>query len=107
MRLVRITGPVWELTQLQLPTYGDDNESHTEEELVEKNQRCLRGESWNRGRTRPIANFGVKSKAAAVIETEVDGMKRESEYDIYINSKGFFSKVRGQRVYLVDLPQKE
>jgi len=105
MKLVKICGNIWELTTLQSEEYAmSDNDDTT---LERKNSQAIKGHGWHRGIVRVLANRGVKSRATAIIETEVNGLPQQINYDIYHNSKGFFCKVQKQRIFLIDLLENE
>jgi hypothetical protein len=98
MKLIKLNGRIWELSTLQNDKYAADETS-----LDEANIYAIKGISWHRNIVRPLANHNVRSKATAIIETSVNGLPQQIEYEIYHNSKGFFCNVQGQRVFLEDL----
>ena len=90
MKLIRIEGKIWELTCLQDDKYAENEVVSIEE----ANIYVIRGLDWFNNVNRPLSNHGVKSKAVAVIETTVNGLPHQIEYEIYHNSKGFFCIVQ-------------
>ncbi|MCF7811574.1 hypothetical protein K9N50_11365 [bacterium] len=101
MRLVCINGKIWELSILQSDMYVESKNDSTD--LITKNRQAIKNLGWHRGIVRTLSNHGVKSKATAIIETEVSGLPHQMTYDVYHNSKGFFCKVQGERIFLNDL----
>ena len=98
-KLIKIEGKIWELSCLQSDKYAVSKEISIEE----ANIRTIDGLGWHSGVVRVLANNGVKSKAMAVIETIVSDLPCQMTYEIYHNSRGFFCKVQGNRVFLKDL----
>lgn len=108
MKLIKIEGNIWELSTLQSDEYSNSENDKTT--LEEKNIKAIKNQGWFRGIVRTIANHGVKSKAKAIVEVIVNGLPTQIEYEIYHNSKGFFCKIQGSRVFLVDIiepPEKQ
>lgn len=105
MRLIKIEGKIWELTTLQDTTYAESPEDETS--LYLKNTLAIQNLGWFRGIVRTLSNRGVKSLATAIIETTSNGLPIQNRYDIYHNSKGFFCKVKGSRVFLEDLLENQ
>lgn len=103
MKLVSIIGDIWLMTRQQDGCFGQTF-SPPEMDKQTQNIRAIRGENieW-RGGGRLIANNGVRSLAKAVIEINVRGLPQQNTYTIYHDKKGFFCKVQGTRVNLVDL----
>ena len=99
MKLIRIKGKIWELSCLQSDKYAVNDEVT----ITEANFKTIQGQGWYRGIVRVLSNNCIKSKAIAVIETIVSGLPHQMNYEIYHNSKGFFCKVQGNRVFLKDL----
>lgn len=98
MKLIEIKGNLWELSCLQ-SSYCDVRISSDE-----VNKGLLSGnDMMQRGTLRPLAKFGVRSTAKAIVEITVNSLPARNEYEIYLSSKGFFSKIQGSRVYLSDL----
>jgi hypothetical protein len=99
MKLIKIKGKIWELSCLQSDEYAVNDEIT----ITEANFKTIQGQGWYRGIVRVLSSNGVKSKATAVIETTVNGLPSQMNYEIYHNSKGFFCKVQGKRIFLKDL----
>jgi len=102
MKLIKIEGKIWELSCLQNDRYAEN----TEISIDEANVMAIKGHDWLRGIVRVIAKNGIKSKANAVIETTVNELPQQMVYEIYHNSKGFFCKVQGKRVFLKELVEE-
>lgn len=101
VKLIKIEGKIWELSILSSDKYAESENDDTS--LDEKNTRAINGLGWFRGIVHVMAKNQVKSKAHAVIETIVSGHPHQMSYDIYHNSKGFFCKVQGERIFLKDI----
>lgn len=101
MKLVEIQGKIWELTCLWDDRFADSLNDKTP--LPEKNLRTIQGRGWHSGVVRVLAKHAVKSKALAIIETDVNGLPHQLSYEIYHSSKGFYCNVQGIRVYLAGL----
>lgn len=54
---------------------------------------------------RVLKGYGVRSEAKAIIELR-DGLPQQLEYEIYLNTKGFYANVRGERVFLLDIMEE-
>ena len=102
MKLIKINGKVWELSCLWSDEYAETSKIT----IDEANIMAINGLGWGSGVVRVLANNGIKSKAMAVIETTVNGLPCQLNYEIYHNTKGFFCKVQGERVFLKDLTRQ-
>lgn len=98
MKLISINGKIWELSVLWSDDYTESDNDETSLEI--KNFQAIRNEGWFNGIVRTLSNHRVKSKAIAIIETMVNGLPHQMNYEIYHNSKGFYCNVQGQRVFL-------
>jgi len=101
MKLISINGKIWELSILQSDLYADSPNDKTT--LEEKNIQAIKNDGWHGGIVRTLSNHGTKSKAIVIIETTVNGLPHQMQYEIYHNSKGFFCKVQGERIFLETL----
>jgi hypothetical protein len=101
IKLISINGKIWELSVLWSDDYAESDNDATS--LRDKNHQTIKNMGWFNGIVRTLSNHGVKSKATAVIETIVNGLPHQMNYEIYHNSKGFFCKVQGDRVFLETL----
>ena len=101
MKLIKINGKIWELSVLWDDKYAESE--NDEIDLDEKNIRVIQGLGWFKGIVRVLSRNGVKSKATAIIETTVNGLPGQMEYEIYHNSKGFFCKVQKERIFLKNI----
>lgn len=102
MKLILINGNLWELTTLQQEPYGTLYDTGLSRE--ELNNRCIKGLDLSySGICRQLSNNQVRSTATAIIEIIVNGLPSQEYYTIFHNSKGFFCKVQGQRVFLKDI----
>jgi hypothetical protein len=101
MKLIRINGKIWDLSILWSDDYADSERDKTDHDT--KNIQAIKNLGWFNGIVRTLSNHGVKSKATAIIETVVNGLPTQMEYEIYHNSKGFFCNVQGERVFLEKL----
>jgi hypothetical protein len=101
MKLISINGKIWELSTLWSDDYAESKNDKTS--LEDKNIRAIKNEGWFNGIVRTLSAHGVKSKATAIIETTVNDLPHQMNYEIYHNSKGFFCKVQGERIFLETL----
>lgn len=101
MKLIKIEGNIWELTCLQNHKYVSSTYDNTPLEI--KNEQTIKNLGWFRGIIQTIANHGIKSKAIAIIEIDVNGLPTQNRYEIYHNSKGFYCKIQKKRIFLIDL----
>lgn len=99
VKLIRIEGDIWELSCLQR-SYENRSQRHFNRDVA--NIRVINGTDIS-DVIRVLQGFAVRSKAMAIIETTVRGLPTQMNYDIYLNSKGFFCKVQGKRVFLKDI----
>lgn len=98
MRLISVNGNIWELSCLQR-AYATNGRNMPQ---AEANRRVIQGKDIS-DITRTLSGFGVRSEATAIIETIVHELPHQMEYDIYLNSKGFFCKVQNQRIFIKDI----
>lgn len=103
MKLVCIKGDIWLLTRQQDNCFGEPF-NPPEMDKQTQNIRAIWGDDieW-RGVGRLLSNNGVRSLARAIIEIDVRGLPQQNIYTIYHDKKGFFCKVQGARVNLIDL----
>ena len=102
MELISVNGNIWELSCLQRD-YSNNGRNISQEQA---NLKVIAGKDIS-DTTRVLANNSVRSLAFATIQTTVRGLPTQMNYDIYLNSKGFFCKVQGNRVFLKDLLNKQ
>lgn len=97
MRLYKISGKLWELTPFQ-ETYSAEN--ITSDLFQEVTKNTLLNKDSKRGCIRIYNDRKIRSKAKAIIEfSPIEHL----EYTVYFDKKGFYSSIKGRKIYLDDL----